>query len=557
MKMHLILLALLLAPFQGVETASIQGRVLRAGTSEPIAGARVTVIRNNAAVRSGRVVATADDAGAFVLRDLEPGDYRLSFAARGYADQEYGQKLPHTEGKLIEVTSGQAIRDLVVRMVPGGSVEGRVRDAEDNLVAGVSVEVLRFGMTLEGKRELFVEAADTTNDRGEYRLFWLTPGSYYLRAGGAGSRSRIDFDSNSGGYKLDGNQVIEPFAATFYPNSTSAESATLLGIPPGADLKGIDFRVQRQRLFRIRGRVIDTRTGQPPAGASIAISGERFGTSPWPDHYNRATGTFELKNLRPGTYKVLAILSDADPVKARQYPDTGVPQPAGFATVRISDNDADDVVLRLLPPVSLSGRVVLETGEPLPSDIRIELQNPEGSPNGVFLPSWLNAPISAAGTFRIPQIVEGTYNIAVSDPMYFVKQARYAGADVAGSPLKFTGDASSTLEVVISSRVSRLSGTVTDSLLQPSAGAQVVLVPDNRRDNREFYYVATTDARGRYTLENIWPGDYKLFAWEAIEYSQWFDPNILKRYEPQAQPVQLGESNRKTLDLKHIPADAP
>jgi hypothetical protein len=190
--------------------------------------------------------------------------------------------------------------------------------------------------------------------------------------------------------------------------------------------------------------------------------------------------------------------------------------------------------------------------------MRIQLQNPEGSVSQFLLPNTLSAPINPDGSFRIPQIIEGTYNVAVSESGYYVKQARYDGADVLSSPLKFvSGGVSSTLEVVISSNVAQVSGTITDALLKPTDGAFVVLVPDKRRDNLEFFHDTTTDARGRYTLENIWPGDYKLYVWESIEYGSWFDPNVLKKYEQNARPVQLRESSRATVDTTHIPLETP
>ena len=83
----------------------------------------------------------------------------------------------------------------------------------------------------------------------------------------------------------------------------------------------------------------------------------------------------------------------------------------------------------------------------------------------------------------------------------------------------------------------------------------MVLVPDKRRDNTQLYHNTTTDARGRYTFDNIWPGAYKLFAWEAIAYNGWLDQNLLKKYEQDGHPVQLRESGRETVDARLIPAD--
>jgi hypothetical protein len=234
------------------------------------------------------------------------------------------------------------------------------------------------------------------------------------------------------------------------------------------------------------------------------------------------------------------------------------PKAVGGATVRIVDTNVEDVVLRVLPPVSLSGRIVTESGAPIPAELRIQLQNPEGSINSFLLPNWLSAPVNADGSFRIPQIVDGTYNVAVSEPGYYVKQARYAGSDLLNSPWKFvSGSAPSTLEVMISTNVAEVSGTITDAQLNPTAGADVVLVPDRRRDNLELFLYTTTDARGHYKLENISPGDYRLFAWQEIGYGSWFDPDVLKKYEQNSRAIQLGESARVTVDARHIAAETP
>src|SRR5205085_2941040 len=97
------------------------------------------------------------------------------------------------------------LKHLVVHMIPGGGVEGRVRDTDGNPAFGIPVELLRYEYNFEGKRVEIREAIDSTDDRGEYRLFWLTPGNYYLRAGGVGTSREHDLSSKSGGVMIDDN----------------------------------------------------------------------------------------------------------------------------------------------------------------------------------------------------------------------------------------------------------------------------------------------------------------------------------------------------------------
>ena len=103
------------------QKASIEGAVVRIGTGEPVA-ARVSLARvvigptGQPTVASpvgptpnippgasvGAVVSSppaaipsvmTDSKGKFVFKDLDPGAYRITIAANGYARQEYGQRL--------------------------------------------------------------------------------------------------------------------------------------------------------------------------------------------------------------------------------------------------------------------------------------------------------------------------------------------------------------------------------------------------------------------------------------------------------------------------------
>lgn len=111
---------------QSAGTASIQGRIVRAGTNEPVAGVRVTGENIESRHQSS---ATTDATGAFALTGLGPASYRLTFVARGYVDAVYGQKIASGPWTSLEIAAGQAVKDLIVRMTPTGSVEGRVRDS--------------------------------------------------------------------------------------------------------------------------------------------------------------------------------------------------------------------------------------------------------------------------------------------------------------------------------------------------------------------------------------------------------------------------------------------
>ena len=64
-----------------------------------------------------------------------------------------------------------------------------------------------------------------------------------------------------------------------------------------------------------------------------------------------------------------------------------------------------------------------------------------------------------------------------------------------------------------------------------------------------------TDAAGRFSLAGIAPGDYRLFAWEALEPYAWFDPDVLRPFESMGQPIHVAESSAQSIDVRMISAE--
>jgi hypothetical protein len=69
-----------------------------------------------------------------------------------------------------------------------------------------------------------------------------------------------------------------------------------------------------------------------------------------------------------------------------------------------------------------------------------------------------------------------------------------------------------------------------------------------------LYKTATTDQSGRFSMRGIAPGDYKLFAWEALENFGYFDPDVLRRSEALGKAVQLSEGSKLVAETRVISA---
>jgi uncharacterized surface anchored protein len=164
---------------------------------------------------------------------------------------------------------------------------------------------------------------------------------------------------------------------------------------------------------------------------------------------------------------------------------------------------------------------------------------------------------AADGTFRMDNVAPGEYRLSLAPlpPDVYVKQARFNQNDVLNKPMQFSISDSGMLEVVLSSRGGQLDGTVINERQQGAPGCQAVLIPDRQRDRADLYKTATTDASGHFTLRGIAPGDYRLFAWEAIDPYAYFDPEFMKQHESKGKAVHIAESAKENGDILMIPLE--
>ena len=82
-----------------------------------------------------------------------------------------------------------------------------------------------------------------------------------------------------------------------------------------------------------------------------------------------------------------------------------------------------------------------------------------------------------------------------------------------------------------------------------------MLVPQEkeRRDRESFYHTATTDQAGRFTFQNLVPGEYKVYAWEVVDYGAWMDPDFLAPHESQGESVTVREGSPQSVQVNLIP----
>ena len=87
-----------------------------------------------------------------------------------------------------------------------------------------------------------------------------------------------------------------------------------------------------------------------------------------------------------------------------------------------------------------------------------------------------------------------------------------------------------------------------------AANRVVVLVPDVRlRQRSDLYKSASTDGSGRFRIMGVTPGDYKLFAFDAVDDTAWEDPDFIRTYEDRGKTIHLDEGSDEEIPLVVIP----
>jgi hypothetical protein len=607
------LLGLALFLLQSTGPGTMEGIVLSAATGEPVAGAQVTLIQgppggsaSGGFVIGGAgggvivtelgtaggilaprtappgtpvptpppqfrgqpgVVLTTGADGRFSFKDVSAGSYRIIAMSNGYVRQEYGQRVPSGQGTRISLAAGANLKDLTIRLTPAGVVTGRISDESGQPAVDIPVQLLRVVYTPFG-REFQSVGTGNANDRGEYRLYGITPGQYYLHVGtGPGPIRR---PGQPGPFNQTPPTI---YAVSFYPGVDDMNQASLVEVKSGAEITA-DMRVNRQHTYRVSGRIIDSRTGRPPQGASITLNYRTIGSGGSggfgsPQNYKAETGTFELQNVIPGQYTVEARIQEAVPqrpaaldaaaMQARAA--AAAAQPSARVPIHITNADIDGLVLTITTPASVQGRLIVEGGSAAAltnlNGIRLVLRP---APDSFGLPMTsppYSSQLASDGTFRVENLREGVYAASIFGvpPGHYIKTIRLAGAEGSPDAFRFSGSTSGLLDIVLSPRAARITGVVTDPRNLPVQAVQAVLVPAER-SRSSLYKMAVTDQNGSFTIADVPPGDYKLFGWEAIDPFGYLDPDFVKKFESLGRSIRVDESSTQTVDLKVIPATA-
>lgn len=594
--MNMLALSLLL--MLQATASTVSGTVTKPGGTEPLAGATVILAPANPDGKTSRRTVTSEEDGRFNLRDVAAGDYSLIVQNSRYGSALYGQRKSGGPGVILSVTPGRSISDIRISMVPTGAIAGRITGPSGEPMVNANVQALRF--TYEsGTKSLAAVQSATTDDRGEYRLFWLPAGRYVVvaaprvagvvqesnrpvRPGEANAlRGEIDIALSLAMSSLtlmtgsmlegnitkrildDGTVVEESWMPTYYPTTTDLNRSSTVDVDAGATTSGINISLGPSRVQNISGRVVGTAPGSL-AVVTLVPQSQGVGRPSLGRGASSLDGSFAFSGVIPGTYYLLAN----DRAGSRGTP----------MKIQVADRDVENVTIGVSPGMDLRGRITVDGGPPAAPPPRSSNTTPNFTPlpvGGVNLDAVSTAPISlvpdmpgivdrnslvsgvlgADGSFRITGLVAGDYLFRVtgvrtanSKPAY-VKSIRYGQTDVTDG-IHLDSEIRDTLDVVMSTDTGAIKGAVLNRNA-PAVHATVVLVPNSRK-RRELYKIVATGNDGQFKFQDVPTGDYKLFAWEDVETGAWEDPDFLKTQESKGQSVRVSNQSDETVQLSLI-----
>ncbi|HET9130232.1 MAG TPA: carboxypeptidase regulatory-like domain-containing protein, partial [Terriglobia bacterium] len=533
MSIFRIALFIFLAQIPIPTPATIQGVVLKSDGA-PISGSRVELIRIDGTTPQTYSGTSGPD-GTFTIPNVRPGQYRLAASRTGFLRREFGQRSRNGFGLPMNLEAGQQLRGIEIELRPAAAISGRVTNPEGDPMVAAEVRAMTTAYQA-GRRILRVVQSTLTNDLGEYRLFGLPSGRYYVSVAPADTQTSTVIVNPALSIPLPNAPpafLSASRSAVYYPNTTNSRNATPIDLPSGGDYGGANISFVALQRHHIRGNV-------PGGMARVTLVPDDPDLTSQVRQTDASGGPFDFPNVTPGEYTLVAISGEL----------------LGTVSVSLGDGDLENITVGLSPTVPLPTRVSFEDRTPGDMDPDLEgisfnlIADPPipGQDPDVYAP-FTN------GFLAFGVLLRQDYEIALrrirNDATtarlrdVYIKSIHMGNRDVLSEGLRVDDpDKPPQIEVVLGLRSGTLNGNVVSEKRKPEVNATVLLVPDaGRRRWADSFLTATTDLIGNFTIGRIPPGDYIAFSWEEVEEGAWMDPDFLKNYEPIGKRVHVNAGN--------------
>lgn len=204
----------------------IAGTIVDSETHQPVPRARLTLTPGERGEHDSSLITASDGKFSFTV---PAGRHGLIAELHGLR-QSFGEGWPGAGfGESIIAGPGQKTDDLEFILFPHGAITGKVLDGVGEPVENALVQLIRVSI-VGGKKRFATSVWSRSDDRGEYRFWSLSGGSFYLVA----TAEPWYFSAAAG---IFGKPPAEAstYAASYYPNTSDPRGAAMLVVKPGEE----------------------------------------------------------------------------------------------------------------------------------------------------------------------------------------------------------------------------------------------------------------------------------------------------------------------------------
>jgi hypothetical protein len=452
-----------------------------------------------------------------------------------YVRTAWGEQRTEGPGKRITLADGQQLDNINLSVTRAGVVTGKIVDEFGDPVTDVLVTAMRY-QYVQGSRRLMQNGrGGQTNDIGEFRVYGLSPGQYYISATLRNFTGPMTDTSDRTGY-----------AATFYPGIGNVAGAQRLTIAPGQTITGINLALLPIQTSKVSGTAMDAE-GKPLAAAMIAVL-QRIGMTPMGGNVSpvRPDGTFSIPNLTPGDYTLRVNVPTGE---------------SAAADVTVTGSDINDLQLVVAKPSTVRGRIVFtasatSAGPPKPTAIDMGAWRDWAIGQQVRSPAKINDD----GTFEI-SLTAGRVQLRaapISDAAGGAPPWRLNRVIVNDLDLGDTGievPPNGTVEHVIvemTNHIGDVSGRVTaadGNLVRDCFVIVFAQDPVHWTVQTRYLGVARPGADDLFHVRLL-PGDYYVVAMSDVETNAWTDPEFLSLARDRSTKFSIADGEKKTIELR-------
>jgi hypothetical protein len=507
-----VLFAQAVSPLPASASAPVAGLVVNSLNGHAVAKA-VVILRAHDPAHGLSYADETDAKGHFSIPGAEPGEYTVAVERAGFILESTGAA--GAPGPTVKIDAGQPVNDLTLRVAPLGVIAGRIVDADAEPARGAVVEALHYVYT-GGKKQLRSVARVTAGDRGDFRVFGLRTGTYYLKATGL---------------QVAPFELIDKGTVTYYPGTADSSRAVPIELRAGAQMSGFDIRLQSTGAYKVRFEL-------PPGITLSPVGSQLFNSQGFVPTEGWTSGTeIGFGNVPPGSYDAIftGLQTDKSPGFARQH-------------VEVSNADVNGGLIEFMPGPAITGTVRVEGGTiPSLAKVSIHLQSDYRD----LMQSNPSTGVHSDGTFAFESAAPMIYSLSIDRVAgLYLKSVRMGDRPLA-QPRIDAAEKLEPLTIVLGADTGELEGAVENSKGDPVARARVDAIAADRLDwNRSAF----SDEKGQFSITDLPPGQYKIFAWENVPDGAPQDPEFRKPFEKQSAPASIEPKSRANLKITAISA---